>query len=502
MPPGAPDPSDGAVLERLRTALHANGYRPTSVEHFLTENAVAAYSSGWYAPVRRRTNSVDALSTLSRLFALGFDVPAADLDEVRGAGLRDWVHAGLVAVRRNTAHPVVSIQSLKFGQTETYLVSDVQPPGTGRPPFADFVMAAGGSSYDLAALTPRTKCERALDIGTGNGIQAILASRHCERVVATDISPRALAFAKFNLAWNGVENVELRLGDRYEPVSGEEFDLIVCNPPFVVSPATTILFRDSALPSDTISETLVRGAAEHLAPGGWSQIMCQWVHYDGERWQDRVQDWVADTGCNAWAVQRLTVDSIVHATEWLLELGRADAKEADQQFDAWMRYFDREGIVGIGNGFVALRRTTDSLPWYVTAELGDPLGDATGEAVASFFETQDWLRANQGAGAVLDTRWRMAEHVRLDTSQGVTGQRGAANRYVLRQRAGMRTSAEITKVLAEIVPNCDGTRPLRAIVGEHLQGRWRDPARHEADIEAVFRQLVAPGFMVRVPESR
>ena len=78
--------------------------------------------------------------------------------------------------------------------------------------------------------------ERALDVGTGNGIQAVLASRHAGAVVATDVSERALAFAEFNCDLNDADNVELRLGSFLEPAAGERFGLVVSNPPFAISP--------------------------------------------------------------------------------------------------------------------------------------------------------------------------------------------------------------------------------------------------------------------------
>jgi len=69
---------------------------------------------------------------------------------------------------------------------------------------ADRVAGVHRPSATLAHLTVREPVERALDVGTGNGIQALLLSRHASRVVATDINPRALAFAAFNLALNDV----------------------------------------------------------------------------------------------------------------------------------------------------------------------------------------------------------------------------------------------------------------------------------------------------------
>src|SRR5438046_1475536 len=83
------------------------------------------------------------------------------------------------------------------------------------------------ASDSLAWLVPPTPVDSALDVGTVCGIHAIRAARYARRVVATDLNPRALRFARFNAALNGVANIEFREGSLWEPVGDETFDLIV-----------------------------------------------------------------------------------------------------------------------------------------------------------------------------------------------------------------------------------------------------------------------------------
>ena len=86
-------------------------------------------------------------------------------------------------------------------------------------------------------------------------------------MVATDVNERALAFAEFNCALNGVENVEFRSGSLLEPVLGERFGLVVANPPYVISPGLDVVFRDSGMERDAVSETVVRGMPDLLEAG-------------------------------------------------------------------------------------------------------------------------------------------------------------------------------------------------------------------------------------------
>jgi release factor glutamine methyltransferase len=79
-----------------------------------------------------------------------------------------------------------------------------------------------------------SKGERVLELGTGCGLLAILAARAGARVVATDISPLALACAGKNADAHGASNlIDFRLGKLFEPVDGERFDLVIFNPPYL-----------------------------------------------------------------------------------------------------------------------------------------------------------------------------------------------------------------------------------------------------------------------------
>ena len=132
------------------------------------------------------------------------------------------------------------------GGAELWVASDLaahQRPGVLRH---DHVLGIGQASTTLVQVTARRHVARALDLGTGCGIQTFHLLHHAEHVTATDISDRALAFTRFNLLLNAGQlhldpadleaRVSLRLGSLLDPVAGEEFELVVSNPPFVITP--------------------------------------------------------------------------------------------------------------------------------------------------------------------------------------------------------------------------------------------------------------------------
>jgi HemK-related putative methylase len=111
-----------------------------------------------------------------------------------------------------------------------------------------------------------------LDMGTGSGVCAVFAANHARRVVAVDINPAAVRCARINALLNDVDHkIEVRHGDLFEPVRGQQFDLILFNPPFVRgAPKDT---RDGAWRSSDIAERYAAGLGAHLKPGGTALVL-------------------------------------------------------------------------------------------------------------------------------------------------------------------------------------------------------------------------------------
>jgi methylase of polypeptide subunit release factors len=139
----------------------------------------------------------------------------------------------------------------------------------------DHVMAVGVDSRHLARCTTRRPFRAALDLCTGSGVHALLASTHAEQMFAVDINPRAARCARFNARASGASNVEIMAGDLFEAVRGQPFDLITANPPFVPSPVDTLGFRDGGRSGEDIQKRIVAGLPHYLAPGGMAQLVTE-----------------------------------------------------------------------------------------------------------------------------------------------------------------------------------------------------------------------------------
>ncbi|TPW95283.1 methyltransferase, partial [Schumannella luteola] len=245
------------TIPALRADLEAARYRVDRLDALWGADAEAALQRGNRIPAGRAlAASDDPAAVLARLFVLGSH---ADEGELAAAlphlGVDGAVALGLVERDGGRLRPLVDLRPYAFvdphGAGEWWIASDLGELATGSALRVDHVLGIGGASTTLAALQFPDEVTSALDLGTGCGIQALHARRFARRVVATDISERALHYARLNAELNAVDGIEFRLGSLYEPVAGERFDRIVSNPPFVITPRTAGVpayeYRDGGL---------------------------------------------------------------------------------------------------------------------------------------------------------------------------------------------------------------------------------------------------------------
>ena len=274
-----------------------------------------------------------------------------------------------------------------------------------------FVTGVSAASRTLATLTVRRPFERALDLGTGSGVEALLAARHGQTVVATDINPRALEYAALSARLNGL-SLDLREGSLFDPVAGETFDLIVANPPFVVSPDTQLIYRDSSLPGDSICREVVRGAATHLRPGGFATVLCNWIcRTPEERWEP-LAPWVEGLDCDALLVAHGAIDPLHYASRWNEPL-RKDLDAYSRAVGRWLDYYERDGIAAIGIGAVILRGRVGP-GWVRGLTAPRPATGSASDHILRLFSATDRLARLRDNAELLDERFGLVRGHRLD----------------------------------------------------------------------------------------
>jgi SAM-dependent methyltransferase len=493
-PTRVPVATDRDPLRRLPEMLQSAGYTVERIEaelgtHELSGRAVDR------SVQRRRLAGGGPFAALARLFLVEDALAVAELESALApGGVALLADSGLCDVDGTLARATAKL--LPHG--DYYIASDLGQAAGTEIPF-DHVPGVQAPSVTLAKLAVRLDVDAALDLGTGSGLQALLAAKHCRRVVATDINQRALAFAAFNAELNGVRNIEFRHGWGFEPVAGEQFDLIVSNPPYVISPDHTYAYRDSEIRGDELCRRIVTEAGTYLRADGFAHVLVSWTYPAGGDWATPLRDWVAGHGCDAWLLHYRTNDPLTHASGWLRPLGEQDPGAFDAALDRWLAYCAQRGIDAVGFGAIVLRRRTGMRNWVRAETLPlDSLAAASAHTLRAF-AGNDLLGDLAGDHALLQRRFRLTEHHRLRQSLTCADGRCEVAATTLELTDGLAFSVTLDRYTTLLLPQLDGTRSLRQVLENVAAGLdLPDAARSQfvpAALPAV-RRLLQLGFLV------
>jgi hypothetical protein len=517
---------DHESTDLLRDDLTAARYRVDVLDALWGEQAASALFRGRRLPAERALARLrasgaplPAAATLGALFVLGDEVSPEELGAaLPRLGVQGAIALGLVGEASGGCRALLDLRPYSFvdslGAGSWWIVSDLGEAVLGRALDEDHVLGIGGASNTLSGLMIPTPADSVLDLGTGCGIQAMHAARHARRVVATDISHRALALAALNARLNGISTIEFRHGSLFEPVQGERFDRIVSNPPFVITPRVQGVpqyeYRDGGMVGDALVEQVVRQAGAHLAPGGIAQLLGNWeyraapgdasVVLDG---LERVRGWVASAGAqdaalDAWVIERERQDAPAYAETWIRDGGtRPGTPGFDPLYGAWLDDFEERGVREVGFGYVLLRRPREGAPTLARYERVDsavgsnPVG--LGDHLAACLAGHDWVVHRDDAALLRET---------LVYASDVTEERhywpGHDDPVVmtLRQGGGFARSVPLDTGLAAFVGACDGdltvgqiAQALADLFDVPLPELWME-------LEPRIRSLVLDGFLV------
>ena len=453
MTDSAPFLIDDTDLSGFRTAisrLTRAGYCETAVCERLGVADISFLQ--WRAlPIYReeRLKLRDALGSAIDLFLLQGAVPAVELNRLfdtndQGA----LVRGGILVIDDNG---VARARASLFPVENRLVFSDhawpkLPHPGQSSIPY-DQVMSVGADSRWLARATVRRPVGATLDLCTGSGIHALLAASHSQHVVAVDINSRAAHCTRFNAQVTGADNIEVIIGNLFEPVQGKCFDLITANPPFVPSPVDSLRFRDGGNSGEDVQQDLIAGLPCHLAPGGIAQIVTELGERDDEPISDRLRRWLGDAPMDI-LILRLREHTVTNYA-----IGHA---EGDYDFGTfldsvheWADNLRTQGYTRIVSVLLAFQWSDPAFgpPWIRSEETGAPIGSAGGE-IEALFRTE-----------------RLARHPRL---------------YEILERSLVRRAGPTGLMEARMLGSQQGANAQAHLLGTSLPlHQWLVPAERE-----------------------
>jgi len=380
------DDSDVTALRNAISHLASIGYCETRVCERLGLSTLTELS--WRAlPIYREEQLLvhDALDTAIDLFFLQGTISTDELKQLFDDINRDvLIRAGLLFIDEKKCFARATL----FPVGDQLVFSDHAWPKLPHPGCVnvtyDQVMYIGADSRWLAQTTVRQPMGSTLDLCTGSGVHALLASSHSQRVVAVDINPRATRCTHFNAQISGATNIEITVGDLFEPIGEEYFDLITTNPPFVPSPVNSLRYRDGGHSDEDVLRRIVVGLPQHLAPGGIAQIITELGERKDEPLSNRLRAWLDGAPMDILILRLREHSSTSFA------IGHADGDDDYAAFLSsvhdWSNNLRKQGYTKIVSVILSFQWSDPTLgpPWIHIEESQPPHSSASTEVEAIF----------------------------------------------------------------------------------------------------------------------
>jgi len=478
-------PDEWRALGRRLAAIGYAAEASESIRELVSQanNPARAPMAKWHA---RRINA--PLGPALRMLLLADPVTETEVRAAVGdvLPLERWLEAGLLV---RTAEGAIVSPYLASVAGESVILCDNLSSG------AQAVMGPGSSTLQLVlASQPPRRVKSALDVGCGAGTAAILLAPQCDRVVATDISERAVALARVNTWLNGVENVDVRQGDMFAPVAGESFDLVVAQPPFVArpddSPETTFLVGGSR--GDELALRLLRELRPHLAPGATAVMIAEWPIIEGDApLEDRLGDILGAGDASLLLVLADGPDvrdehCVHYATLLEPSMDEAWERNAIRRRD----HFEGIQLCEIRPAFTVVRRSWDDVPGWTSVAPSRRFSSArvTRDRIEAMIAARD-LDAS-GVQALRVARLRVADGVtftqRSERFYARFGEDGISDDMMLDENAmallqavhGARTVGEALDSLAASFGQPEVATEALAVVRNALLGGLLEPGSH------------------------
>ena len=385
-------------LAHFRAALATHGYTESAIVAALGVDSLQPVESlqqiepthlHWHATFQLTDTP---LADLIRLFQLRASRPRARVDALFGTEVvADLVTLGIFIPDGDQLRAGVDLfcsGGMIFATDHRYMLLE------GDRLDEEPVMYIGMDSHGLVQTAPRAACATVLDLCCGSGIQGLVATRYGRKVVAVDLNPRAVRFARFNAQLNEASDYEVRLGSLYEPVAGEQFDVILANPPFVPSPEMGLAFRDGGVRGESILRQIVAGAPTHLTKTGRLCIVTDLVDISG--YGPKLQGWWGPSGMDALIASTADRDEMLFSVPHCHAPFGQSIEGYEQELGRWVQNFRTAKLDAVNFGYLLVWRSSDDHRTVTTRVIHNP-------ATPMHREVSDW-RVQQAIRTQADAR--------------------------------------------------------------------------------------------------
>ena len=328
-------------------------------------------------------------------------------------------------------------------------------------------------SYRFLKRMSRSPASEALDLCSGSGVAAMLLSQHCQRVIASDVSARAVHFANFNCQLNACNRVEAVQSDFYSALEGKTFDRIVAHPPYVPSISNAVVWRDGGATGEEPIRRIVDGLPRFLHPGGTFYASCGGFDTRDKTFEQRIRSWLGPSEGLFDVLFAVEFDK----SPWHLAVaGRSNpAANSETGSQRLLETFNEIGALNFVTGaLVIYRRAEAEVPLPTEPlTLRTQLSSITdGSCFDNHLRWWRWLSRTNSPIALGHLKPLPGSSLRVRINHLVKEHELVPCSFILQSSRPFHAETRVDPEMVQVLLRCDGKTTLTELYEIARQGSW------------------------------
>ena len=213
---------------------------------------------------------------------------------------------------------------------------------------------------------------------------------------------------------------------------------------------------------DGFVESLARSAPQFLQENGVFQMLCEWVEFESESWDQRLRPWFEQSHCDVHIWLGYELCPAEYARKRALELAQLRPESLTASFEERISYLSQRRVKGIFGGLISMRRRSGK-NWFCVEEMQKHPAGPIGDALHEQFSTRDILESSDEP-TLLASRPRLAAQVRLVSEAVPRNGAWSTERSYLERADDLPAKLGLDAVVAQLVVRFDGTETLETLL--------------------------------------
>jgi methylase of polypeptide subunit release factors len=440
-----------------------------------------------------RPNAGDALDALIYLFVIGVAIPTGEARSFFPPLV--WDALGLThLILSDPADESRSIASVAlYPIRDLFIASDrwSNPDHSPRQMFPDIVYPAlTKSAKQFIDYTSFEPCEDFLELCAGTAPAALLAARSAKNIWATDIAQRSIDFAKFNAALNGIHNVRFALGDLFEPVEGQVFDLIAAHPPYVPVLKPAEIFYGGGEDGEEITKRIIAALPGKLKPGGRFFSRTLGTSRPGRDFEHRIREWLGEKQQD-FDVSLFTLQTF-EPRQFAIE-ETINKNGGREQYALWEKLFMKNAVQELVLGIVVIQRIGGRRPAFTirrTIRSGTPLS-----ALEWAMRWEEQMQREGATQMLLSAEPVAAPGIEILVRHVLKDGEISQESFTLTIEQPFATDCKVQPWMAALLPRCDGKTSVASLFEMAKESGWIVPETPPEEFCRLLATLISGGFL-------